>query len=389
MRRDMEPRNHRGRPRRAHTSAVSSAELMTLVLRCRRRILLVMFASHSGTTLAIASIVVAAGFRLRLPTSLLSVWIGAAAGLALGAAALLVWLRCPTVRETGATLDRTLGLSDHVVAALEVRDSSEAVSALIVRDALARVREVKPAQIFQMKPGVPLAKLVVGAAVALLVQVALPADRRASDAFRAVGSPASTQATAIALPAAAAGGPDQTRTLTSSPQASASASQTDMPAQGQRESAAVPSSGESGPSSGPRRVGTNARGGRGGNDLEPGDSGRSGDGLSEANQSAPAAGERGATSGASRLTGAAPGTGAAGRAGDRPPTGAGGVRRGEPERADTRAEGISLDAQSGFGVSSRDTWSSAEAAVSRGEVPPRFRSYVRDYFSGVRRPQRQ
>ncbi|OFW31511.1 MAG: hypothetical protein A3H97_03245 [Acidobacteria bacterium RIFCSPLOWO2_02_FULL_65_29] len=371
---------------------MSGAELVELIIRHRRRIRLILFASYSCTTVAAGAIVTAAyQFRAGMGAG----GAAAAGGLALGTAALLAWLRCPTVRATGARLDRELRLDDRVAAALEARDGHEPVAPLIVRDALLRLRGIKPAHVFPMKLGRPAALAAASfVCAALLSAIAVPPGPDRASAARGGGV---SSATATGARSSAAG-PLRGRSSDSNGERgvpgsaqvaapSAAAGQQAAPAGGQPGTTATRAPGAQ---RGSTADSSQSPGGTTAGGASSGDGRRSTNSQSTADASGAGAAARGTASGATRATGAA--RGAAGRSGETvggTAVGAGGVQgealRSNAEVARTRAGG----GRSSVTARADAAWTGAAAAVSSDDVPPRRRAYVRDYFIAIRRPEQK
>jgi hypothetical protein len=96
---------------------------------------------------------VSAAAALKLAGAGLPGWTPLVAGLAAAAgAAARAGTRTPTARATAARLDSLLGLRDRTSAALALHESGTPVSALVARDAAARLSDVRPDQLFPITP---------------------------------------------------------------------------------------------------------------------------------------------------------------------------------------------------------------------------------------------
>lgn len=365
-------------------------ELVDLIRRHRRRIRLIMLASYGCVTAAAGAILTAVAYQFRGGVGV--GWAAGAAGLALGSATLLAWLRCPTVQATGSALDRELRLDDRVAAALEAREGHEPVAPLIVRDALLRLRGVKPAQVFPMKLGRPAAVATAGfVGTALLFTLGAPPGPGPEQASAARGGGVRAEGGARSSPA----GPLRGRSSEANGERGVPGSQQQVAAPsvaaGQQ---AAPAGAQPGTTStrapGDQRESTadssQALGGTTAGGAPSGDGRRSTDNQGAADGSGAGAPARGAASTTTRATGTA--QGAAGRSGETlggTAVGSGGV---QGEALGSNADvARTLARRGGLSVTSRAdaAWTSAGAAMSSDDVPPRRRSYVRDYFIAVRR----
>jgi hypothetical protein len=375
----------------------ASDELVRLVRRCRRRLAWIAFIRYGCISVA-AAVALSAAVSVLLPGhSLTPRGIGMASLLGCAVAAALAGLRAPTLAATGTELDRRLNLSDAVVAALQFRESSEPIAALVVQAAAARVSGVVPARVFPARPGrsAMIAAAVVIAALALSsfrdseTDVATPgsgpSDAWSTASGRLEGSQSSSRGDArrggtlraaptTALPsgrepAGARSGGDRSRARHATDEAGSAA-----PA----ERATSPTPAIDAPAPGPSTPRRN-----------------SGDtpsrGTSASNDAGSASPDRrsgrgsGAASPADVRTQGGPGASAEGST---TTTAAGGVQRGRlsPDRHRLeQASAMSSGSTSSNGAARAGT----EAALSRDEVPPHLRPFVRTYFEAIRAQERK
>jgi hypothetical protein len=284
-----------------------------------------------------------------------------AAACAIGLTSALV--RRPTLRLTARAVDERAHLRDRVVTAFQCRAGSDAISRLVLRDAIAHLDSVSPAAAFPLRlpravptigalaVGVPLA---VAAVISLLppspVRSALPSTladampppgaRIERDAAMSDRSGRRSTATADARVTTETIPPSEVERATQ-PQAGRPPSST---------SAATPGSPQ--PDADTPAGGPGTRGGRG-----PGQS---------VGTAAPAD---------AGIAAAAAGGPAEGRGG----VGAG---RGGAAPADSTAGTSTGDRSRDGGYAA--AWAAAEAALPQERIPPRLREYVRRYFSAIR-----
>jgi len=352
--------------------------LAALVARCRVRGGFVLFVRYSVVACALALSIIAAMRIIRSDEGygLLGIALAAIVGLAFGAVA--AWRRRPSAHDVGARIDRHLHLEDTVVAAIQVQHSTTGVGPLIVRQAVARARDVDASVIFPLDLGRSATAL--GVAAVLLFVATLPGNgapgpgaggRAASaDGGTSAAAPAPDGAKATTQPAtrgdAARGGetgaaPSSQARSAAAPDSTlstgetASAGNDERP---QRDDATQSAAGQSNDTAGGER-GAPGRGATGA-------AGSAGKGPGSADVSVRADSKGGGGAGAGGTRGA----------------GAGGVRGG----ALLAPSDIATLAPSAQPPSARyEARRRAEAAVARGDIPPELRSYVREYFRAITR----
>ena len=129
-------------------------DLVSAVRRCQTRARMVVFVNQMFSAIAIGAAATLVwniawtpggeGHWAVLAVSLVS---------ALVAAVMLTYLRAPTLDATAAAIDRRLQLQDRIVAALQVCRELDPVSALVVRNAAARLGASTAADVFPMEFG--------------------------------------------------------------------------------------------------------------------------------------------------------------------------------------------------------------------------------------------
>jgi hypothetical protein len=139
-------------------AALSAAEevrgLVVALHRFRTRARLVVFVEELWTAIAIGAAAVVvwnlawASTGQQRRTALAVAVVGT-----LVAAAGRSYRRAPTLSTTGNAIDRSLHLQNRIVAALQVAQEQDAMSALIVRDATARLGRATPADVFPLTLG--------------------------------------------------------------------------------------------------------------------------------------------------------------------------------------------------------------------------------------------
>lgn len=321
--------------------------------------------------------------------------IGGAALLAVVSGAAAGWWRTPEPTAVASLIDTHLQLQDRVAAAWPLADERDLMSRLIVQDAVRRIAQVDPRQLFPMPLGWRVAPPMVALAAAL--SLATTDARLPLESGRAAGAaagPVSSARTGIAAPDSP-DSPDPGARM--DPAARADNAATSSPAaaiprepsrvgspvettadgraatrrdDGTNTSAAMSAASRSGavPEAMAGAEASAARGGsaagRGSGEPSGGASGR--DGGSAGRRAAGGAGS-GASSGTDALTGAAGGV-------------RGNVLAGEPlAPGDPLRRGISP-----AGIA-RVASSQAESVTLRDDIPPSRRQYVRDYFLGLQR----
>jgi hypothetical protein len=311
---------------------------------------------------------------------------------ALVTAAVLTYLRTPTLSATGSAIDRRLHLQDRIAAALQVGREQDPVSALVVRDAATRLRGATPADVFPLDLG---RRAVAATLLLTMALLTVTADLRRAASSRQPGAGAGAVAMArpegaIAAPespidaAAAASGsdvqpsetanarPSGTQAANPSPQSAAEAAADragSRPDEAQASSLAPAPTAPNEAESRSRIVRTAAQSAaelqseKGGAGTGPGGQSAAG-AQSRAPLGAMPAGAGGSTPDAGRPKGGqSGGVAAGGLSSNIPPARSG----------SSRAVDGSLLA---VGAARAE----ADAAVSRDDIPPALRQYVRDYF---------
>ena len=336
--------------------ATRDAALFAIVARCRARAGLVLFVRSSAMACAVTLAVAAVTRVLWSGESDAAVWMASAVAIGVGCGVIVAVRRSPSRRQVAAHIDRHLRLEDTVVAALQMQDSSAPVGPLILRQALDRAGNVNAAAVFPMELRRPAVMLT----AALLLVVATLPRRDGGPLARGGGRPVS---------AADAGGGDAAGAREAKPPAGNTKQPgTRNSAAGTRENAIR--SAESRPSGTPDSQQPPTA-------SQPGDSGRGGSArAADSPREAPAL---------ARASGGADARGGGGSAGSGVArgAGAGGVRGGT---LIVSASGVP-QATPNPQPSSRyqQAHRSAEAALTRGEIPPELRSYVREYFRAITR----
>jgi hypothetical protein len=329
------------------------AALLGILNRCRTRAGFVVFVQASATACALTLTVASVTRLIWSADSNVVIWMSAAVAVGIGCGAALTLLRYPSSREVARDIDRHLRLEDTVIAALQLRDSGAPVGPLVLRQALDRVGNVDAASLFPMELRRPAAML---AAALLVVLATLPR----SDGRPLVSREGRSVSTSDAGGGEAAGTGRAPTNITAQPalrNSATKAGENATPSAEQRPSEA-PGSDPPAASSQP------GAGGRG--TARAADSGREAPALAQTSGGADARGGAG-----SAASGPARGTGA------------GGVRGGTLIPSATAAtETTPADPPpSRYQQAQR----SAEAALTRGAIPPELRSYVREYFRAISR----
>ena len=366
--------------------------LIASVRRFRARARRMVLVNESSTAIAIGA-AVAVVWNLAWASTSEDRWTAFALSLvsALAAAAALTHLRTPTLSATGAAIDRRLHLQDRIVAALENCREQDPVAILVVRDAVARLRGAKPAEVFPLEFGRRAAAGTLLLGVALLTATA---DLRPVDPSRETGAGAGAMAVIrpegrTAAPEDVSGtpaavtdsevGPAETTNARLSgapaqdgppPAAAASATDGAPVAPEESESRLAPLMGApTEPQPRSRVTGTNASSST---ELPPE---KGGDGTRPRGQST--------ASGQSRAAlGAMPGGAGASRPGAGQSTGgdSGGVAAGTLSASGGIAHSRSSRPASAPLPASALTRGQADGAMSRDDIPPALRRFVRDYF---------
>jgi hypothetical protein len=367
-------------------------DLVTAVRKFQVRASTVFFVKHAFSTIAIGAAGTMVWNLAAAPTEQ-GRWTALLVTLAIGlvSAAILSYLRAPTLGATAAAIDRRLLLQDRIVAALQVGRESDPMSALVVRDAAAYLAASTPADVFPLDLG---RRAVVGTLLLAMALLTVTIDVPRAASSRPPGTGAG--AVALARPegvtdAAASPNDAEGAAAAAAPQpASANARPTAPEEAGLRQQrtreastdrAPSPSGGSEDPSlastptpsraaeSSARPVLASAQAAPGGQ-AETGGAG-AGQGAHtspgvqfQAALGAGAAGAGGSAADAGRASGGQAGGVAAGSLGSSVPA---------PAPASSRGSGRSPRAL----VAARPQ---AEHAVSRDDIPPARRQYVRDYF---------
>jgi hypothetical protein len=354
------------------------AALLAFVDRCRRRASLVLFHRY----LSVACAAVCLGSAAVLVSGVeytFELGIGATA-IAIAGSALSAFRFAPTRFRVAAEIDERAGLEDRFVAALQVRNSEVPVASLIVRDAARRVDRVKPAAVYPLDSR--RSWFVAGAGLLVLAVVAVYGGPSAISSMTSSASGASTAvagadgrevagrlqpADAESQPATATPGAG---TNLRSPTGDSSAN---LRADAQRRAAEQQDSNSSTQASDANRV-RGARPAAASPPLQPATESVAGAASGSAGSGGFGRGGSGTLEGA-----AAAGTGASGIGRG---AGAGGVRG-------QRASGTTFEATAlaPAGARSEAEYAGARAragvAISRDQVPPDLRNYVRDYFIAI------
>jgi hypothetical protein len=126
--------------------------VVATVSRFRARAVAIMFVRQLVMAATLVA-VVAAGFEVTSPTIIFGdpTTLAFAALTALVMAGATTYIRRPSLVFTGAAIDRSLQFQDHVVAALALADDGSPVAALVRRDALDRLRKARTADVFPVE----------------------------------------------------------------------------------------------------------------------------------------------------------------------------------------------------------------------------------------------
>lgn len=363
-----------------------AGRIVALAGQCRRRLRVLRTLSSVSWTAPIALAGVASVLRLFPAFDPATVGLaGAATAACLGLG--FAWWRSPGIRDAGALLDRRLSLDNYMVAALDLRGSTDAVAGLIAQGAWERVRAVKPRDAFPVNLRRPAIRAVGGIAIATALWPGLgPADSPVlqtpaisggapGSGFRPARLPSEGQPR-MAVPAGSPAMPGAPAV----PEASRAAAR--RAEDGPVHAAAVSAgraAGESVTRAGGRGVGRSSGVSRA--DLaadSPAPSRGSGRALDRTSAQGTGIGLRGEqANGASGLT---TDTNARRR-------GAGGVGGGPLDRSRVGSQ-TRRNLSPRYGASG-DAGSRLESAMTAGEIPPRLRSYVRDYFTALGASERK
>jgi hypothetical protein len=375
----------------------ASDALVRLVRRCRRRLALIAFIRYGCIAVAAAVALSAAVSALLPGHSLTPRGIGMASLLGCAVAAALAGLRAPTLAATGAELDRRLNLSDAVVAALQFRESSEPIAALVVQAAAARVSGVVPARVFPVRPG----HSVMIAAAVVIAALALSSFRdSATDVASSSNGPSDSSSTASGgrlegRESSSRGDAGRGGTLRAAPATARSSSLEPVGERSGGDRTRARNATDEAGSAAPAERATTATPTIDAPVPEPSTPRRNnGDtpsrGTSASNVAGSASPDRRSGRGSAAASSAdvrAQGGPGASSEGSTTTTAAGGVQRGRLSPDSDRLE----QAATGSGSTSSDGAARAgtEAALSRDEVPPHLRPYVRAYFEAIRARERK
>jgi hypothetical protein len=370
------------------------AHLLAHLARHRRRLVLLAFARHLLAIGAAALVAVAVAlFVARPPRETGFLAVAAVALASTAVAGVVTFLRRPSTTTTARLIDRRLDLHDRTAAALEHCRSDESIVSLIVADATRRLAGVRPNTVFpfELWPRAAITAVALAAAVAASsIDASRSAGRERGDGSQGPSAGAAPNASARdeAKPGSAdvaasdtsvpASAPSNTRSDgTRSPASRAEGSST-SPSGETPERRHTPPAPETGSASATTRAPTQAVGR--GSDASSNQAPAGGVGADAAT------GARGiaALSGAARPGAERAGGSAAG--GTTARTGAGGVTGGalvhrEDAMPSTRETARVLTAAR-FG----HVRAQAESALSRDDIPPALRRYVRDYFLALQPP---
>jgi hypothetical protein len=320
-------------------------------------------------------------------------WAGALA-LAMAAAWAVTLMRTPSLHETAATLDRDLQLQDRCVTAAQYAGASDAASALVVRDAVARLEGLSPAL---LPLRIPASRYWLTAVLAASAGLAGPllqgsvtpdaAIGGGTDSGRTTGlhnpdsrspSDARSAVAAIDAPMSEAPPEDQQGSTAKTP-----AGEAREPRPGSERAARPEEIASRSGQHGTAEPAANAR-------DETRTNGADGERASSTRPpaSADAPGRGGAGEGADRPARPSDSLSAAGRGGRGRGVGdgaAGGVAGGAvlPSAGRVNASGLGA-AETRDTAAYRAAYARAEAALAREPIPPQLRSYVRGYFLAIR-----
>jgi hypothetical protein len=313
-----------------------------------------------------AAFVVAAGTILMVRTESPAPWfvVATAALSATLIAGAIAWWRTPSLQRTGSAMDHSLQLEDRVVAALQLLQTDDAVAALVVYDAVRTLEGRAPEQVFPMRVGWWAAPAVTGVGlIAAAMTIGVSSSQTSfSPAGSGGGAGGTRMSPATAAEGTAAAGPDAptfAAVATTVGKPSETAAEQVTPAAGETVASADSSVAPVAPVA----------------PLAPAFAPGGAAGRRSPVSVADAAGVSGSASAdGGRTTGDAdrPGSRAGGVAGPVTP-----ARRFEPP---VNAPGSTMSP--GAAAAAR---AQAEAAMSRGEIPPAFRKHVGDYFTAIQR----
>jgi hypothetical protein len=367
---------------------VAPGTFASTLRRFQRRLRISVFARSVPITGVCALAAVDVGCLVLRPT--VSVAILACAGalvFTLLAAWLVALIRTPSLSATARVLDRRARLDDRAVTALQFAAAGDAVSRLIVEETRARL-ETTPVSRLPLDVSGPWRWGAVAVlAVSGLIVIGLDQPNAGSSSMQPAGpSSAAAPSTRATRANARQGSSSATRTgderMAGAPEHPETTLTAAQKVKGGDDSAAV----------------GDPRAGVGNTATQPGSATQDGEPLDRVGSaSAPRTeaaatargtsdGDRGGGGDASRAdTAALSAAGRGGRGATRSATTGGGVAGGALARDGAAPKASASPANSVLGTSDfRRAYARAEAAIGRERVPPRLRSYVRDYFLAIR-----
>ncbi len=344
--------------------------LLGQVRRFQRQARRVAFARALGVTAGLAFAVAAVWtLTARTEPALPAFVLGMAALSAILIAALVAWLRTPSLQQTGSAIDGSLKLEDRVVAALQLYRAPDVVAGLVVSDAVRKLHGTSPEHVFPMRVGWWAAPALAGAGLVVVAMALDPASSlTTSSPNGAGGSGSATRAVQAGQGEASAARAGDATTSNAKPQPAFApdGASPSAPRASADKSAGTPSAPEapnapaaSNVPAAPVAPASAPPGATAGKPVAPDARGESPTGTSAA--SAQAAGSD------------SPDAPRAGGVGGAPTS----ERTIEPLGRSPRS------AMSAPAVAAARA--QAEAAIGRGEIPPGFRKYVRDYFTAIQR----
>ena len=371
----------------------TSSELFAARLAAfRSRAWLVLFVRDLCVTLMIASAVVI-GVQLLAGVARPAGWRWVRVGVAIAciSAAIISYLRRPSLRATASAIDRGLALEDRIVAGLQVANDEDVVSRLVVREAIKVLQRALPHQVFPLRPryyAVVAGLLFASAAILSLTTAGSLSARFRPSAQRAAGPAGGGPIASTERPerdsnapvSAAVTGerrsqdPSNARSPAASAQSAARPADSN-PTTSSRENTQAETSGISRSQSSSMSTPTAGSQPSTGRDS----------------QAVVASGTRNETTAGGTVVGAGAsrpsqlqGAGAQGASSDARRSGnrAGGIDGGAVTIAvaeGRRPTGSSASSRS-FANAAR---AEAEAALTRDDIPPEFRRYLRDYFRAL------
>jgi hypothetical protein len=350
--------------------------LLGQVRRFQRQARRVTFARALGVTAGLAFAVVAVWtLTARTEPALHAFVLGMAALSAILIAALAAWLRTPSLQHTGSAIDGSLKLEDRVVAALQLYRAPDVVAGLVVSDAVRKLHGTSPEHVFPMRVGWWAAPALAGAGLVVVAMALNPASPLTTSSPNGAGGSGSATRAAQAGQgeASAARAGDATSNAKPQPAFAPDGASASAPRASADKSSGKPSAPEA-PNAPAAPVAP----------VAPS--------RTQSHPVAPASAPPGATAGkpvAPDARGESPtGTSAASAraaGSDNPDAPRAGGVGGAPtsERTIGPLGRSPRSAMSAPAVAAARA--QAEAAIGRGEIPPGFRKYVRDYFTAIQR----